>query len=351
MSQNNKMKTKTSINFCVDDFLKYSKHRLIENRNSKHASDKTHSFNNSSNYNDKEMKTEITLDEDKDKIILRLNRRILELESRIQFLEAKINRNKEAITPTPKAKFMTISNSSQSLQRNSKLQLFKESLNKDNISSTVMPNKGFNKSKMRFILRLRSHSKNKEKEKDDNNRVYNIRRSPGDSYQISTINTNTNTDNNTLIGKSIEQKKHSTIQNSSQNQGSTEEGRILSRDHSLKSLKGFKIKRPEINGNKSTPCSIDNIKTIPKIPKKNSLLNKSIINATSIKDQLLNIKQRTEKLFGKCFENNTINYTPKFNSIISDDNNNEINTNIMINQRNEFQEQVLRRSLSEINNN
>lgn len=347
MSQNNQMKTKTSMNYCMDDFLKYSKHRLIENKNAKFVNDKTNSFTNSINYNDKETKTGITLDEDKDKLILQLNKRISELEARIQFLEAKVNRNKEAITPTPKSvKFLTISNSSQALQRNFKLKLFKETLNKEiNCSPGVMQNKDFNGNKMGLILKLRSHTKDKINEKDYNNRNYISRKSPGDSYQISSINTNTNTntENNSSIGKSIEQKRHLTIQNSKdQNNLFSKETGLLTREHSLKSLKGFKIKQYESNGNKSTPCSVYNIKTIPKIPKKNILISKSIHTPTNIKEQLSNIKQRIQNILGQYIESK---HSTLLNPVIIN-NNNEIGS--ILDFKNVNKEQLLRRSLSEI---
>lgn len=108
MSQSKQNKPKTLLTFCSPNFLKFTKQTFLSFKKSK--GNKTIVHTAMSN----------TVENDKDKIIQKLNKRISELEERIRKLESqhkKSNSNNIVLTEpsSHKKKFISLSNSSKKL--------------------------------------------------------------------------------------------------------------------------------------------------------------------------------------------------------------------------------------------
>ena len=110
MSQSKQNKQKTLLTFCSPDFLKFTKQTFLSFKKSK--GNKTIAHTAVSN----------TVENDKDKIIQKLNKRISELEERIRKLESqqrkKISHCNNIVLTEPssqKKKFISLSNSSKKL--------------------------------------------------------------------------------------------------------------------------------------------------------------------------------------------------------------------------------------------
>lgn len=110
MSQTKQNKPKTLLSFCSPDFLKFTKQTFLTLKKTKGNKNIVHTAVSN------------TVENDKDKIIQKLNKRISELEERIRKLESQQKKNNKRCNnimltePSPhKKKFISLSNSSKKL--------------------------------------------------------------------------------------------------------------------------------------------------------------------------------------------------------------------------------------------
>lgn len=313
MSQSKQIKAKTLINFCGGDFLKFSKHRIFDKKKGKKILDKTNSFTNSNCYNDNNTKAETIVEEDKDKLILKLNQRIIELESRINYLETSNNKRKESINQTPKSsKYLAVSNSEVDFKTTKKNSLLYQKALTQSINS---PNKSlqekcFDRLKIHQLLNVKPFKKSTIKSQSVK---LSIKQPYTNNYFASSV---INTE------QSIEPKCKDVIQNNYQQNNNIK----LKREQSLDNIDS-KYKVNAYMKNKmmfsNTPGCVNNTKAIPKIPRnRNGLFksntittgNNSITSLPTIKDQLNEIRLRTHNVFNELIDMSNANNIVKHNN-------------------------------------
>lgn len=278
-------KSKASINFCNGDFLKFSKLKIFTNKKNKFL-ERSSSFITNSNYVEKETKAETQLiEDDKDKIIQKLNQRISELESRIKKLEARDK------TPKP----------SHSKEKTQKTQKSFQKQSSESMKAKIL--KVSNSSQ-----KLTDKNNIRTNQKVQMNLMYNFKILTKSKLKNLTLNSNARTDPIFLKRfRSLEAKKcrAETNPNTNTNSFCTRNSYYRTEYQSFENSSCHTLCNN--SPSKQTSVTSTNIKLIPKVPLKRNESEgisplKGFISAKSMKKEFREIKERTQKLLGYIFE-------------------------------------------------